>query len=138
MRWGLVALLGSWGLVMGLLTSLVGLSPLLEAALWFGAYAVWIPVILWRRAPPFQTGLAASLLSGLLVGPVQAALFVPYLANNPIYADLMTGTANEARLGMVAQGIVAGFLFGLFVGGLSYAIAWVRGLPLDGQASTAL
>lgn len=137
MRWGLVALLGSWGLVMGLLTSLVGLSPLLETALWLGAYAVWIPVILWRRAPPFQTGLAASLLSGLLVGPIQAVLFSAYLANNPFYADLMTGTANEARLGMVAQGVVAGFLFGLFVGGLAYAIAWLRGLPLDGHPEPA-
>jgi hypothetical protein len=133
MHWGLVVLLGSWGLVMGLLTSLVGLSPLIEAGLWFTAYAVWIPIVLWRRAPPFQTGLAASLLSGMLVGPVQAALFDVYLANNPMYAELVTGTVNEARLGMVAQGIVAGFLFGLFVGGISFGIAWLRGLPLDGQ-----
>lgn len=137
MHWRLIALLGSWGLVMGLLTSLVGISPMIEPFLWFGAYAIWIPVIVWRRAPAFETGLAASLLSGVLVGPVQAALMTPYLANNPGYAELFEGTRRELAIGMVSQGVVAGFVFGLGVGGLTWLVARVTGRTPTGPGPQA-
>jgi len=132
MRWGLIAILGSWGVVMGLLTSLVGIPPWLEPLLWFGAYAVWIPVILWRRAPAFQTALAASLLSGALVGPVQAALLPYYIARNPWYASMMNPDPTQARMAIVAQGIVAGFIFGLGVSG----VAWTAANILDREPPT--
>ncbi|MCB9675941.1 MAG: hypothetical protein H6737_12535 [Alphaproteobacteria bacterium] len=127
MAWGLVFILGSWGAVMGLVTSLVGVPPHIEPLLWLGAYVVWIPVILWRRAEPFQTGLAASLVSGFLVGPIQAALLGLYRANNPWYADAFTGSVRDVQIGMVAGGVVAGFVFGLFVGGLAWLAAKVTG-----------
>lgn len=113
-----IVVLGAFtGLVMGLLTSLVGLSPGLEPAVWVANYGVWLWMMQRRAtATPFPTAVAASLASGVVVGTVQAALLPAYIASNPWYASYMSGTRASLGGQMVVQGVGMGMLFGVAVG----------------------
>jgi hypothetical protein len=105
------------GLVMGLITSLVGLSPALEPLVWMVGYAVWLRVMVGRRSPsPLMTTVLASLASGVVVGLVQAVLLEPYRLANPWYAAYHGGDQLTVGAQMVVQGLGMGALFGVAVG----------------------
>lgn len=125
---GIIVVLGAFtGLVMGLLTSLVGLSPALEPAVWVANYGVWLWMMQRRASPsPFPTAVLASLVSGVVVGTVQAALLPAYIASNPWYAAYMNGTPASLGGQMVVQGVGMGMLFGVVVGLVARGMAGRR------------
>lgn len=113
----IVALGALSGVVMGGLTSLVGLPPSVEPLVWFGAYAVWLGAVHRRRSPsPFATVVLASLASGVVVGLVQGALLPSYIEANPWYAEYMSGTTWSLAGQLLVQGVGMGMLFGIAVG----------------------
>ena len=96
---GLITRLGLTGVVMGLLTALVGLPPGIEPLVWVGAYALWVVVVTRRRTPrPLVTVLLASVWTGVLTGLVQGALQSSYIANNPWYAEEFASAQTELWL----------------------------------------
>lgn len=117
----LLAALSSTGLIMGGLTTFVGLLPNVEAVTWIAWYVVWVVVVERRgTARPFVHILAASLLTGLLASLVQLAFFDAYVDHNPDYAHRLVGmTRAEAAPGFITQGLLASLVTGAVVGGIA-------------------
>lgn len=126
---GLITRLGLTGVVMGLLTALVGLPPSVEPLVWLGAYALWV-VMLTRRGTtrPLVTVLLASVWTGVLTGLVQGVLQSSYIANNPWYAEEFAGAGTGLGLGaqFVGFGAMMGLIFGVAVGLVAFVVARVR------------
>jgi len=121
LRWGLISGFAATGIIMALLSCLVGLRQKVEIPLWWGLYAVWVAItLLTNTSAPFLTILIASSLAGILHGTTQALLIDHYKANNPWYADKMQGSKGKLATQFVIMGIVIGIAFGAIVG----AIAW--------------
>ncbi len=126
---GLIARLGLTGVVMGLLTALVGLPPSIEPLVWLGAYALWVVVITRREtARPLVTVLLASVWTGVLTGLVQGALQSSYIANNPWYAEEFADAGTGLWLGVqfVGFGAVMGLIFGVAIGLVAFVVARAR------------
>ncbi len=116
MNWTWIAIFSLTGVVVGLLTSLVGLPGGLEPAVWVGFYLLWGVAVVKRDLPPFWTPFIGSVGSGVLVGITQFALWTSYVASNPWYADQIADS--EANLGQILGfGVGMGIGWGLFVGG---------------------
>jgi len=129
-----VGLGAATGVGMGLLTSLVGLPPSVEPAVWMGGYASWLVVVHRRRSPsPFGTVVVASLASGVAVAVTQSALLSRYVAANPWYAEYMSGTSASLVGQLMVQGVGMGALFGVAVGLLARGLEGRR-QRADGQA----
>ncbi|MCH9779867.1 MAG: hypothetical protein K0U36_01110 [Alphaproteobacteria bacterium] len=110
------------GVLMGLMTSLVGFVPQAEFIIWLAYFLLW--VVLAVRAPkgkPLLSVLGCSVLAGISVGIVQVVLFSHYLANNPAYSgeiasqDLLTRIAS-----FVGFGLGAGTAGGLLLLGVTF------------------
>lgn len=114
-------LAGSTGLVMGLVTSLVGIPANIEAFVWVAGYVVWVVVVERRGVGrPFVHVLLTSLATGILTSVVQLALFDAYRAHNPDYTGQLAGLSRaEAARGMVLQGLLVALAMGLVVGGIA-------------------
>ncbi len=119
----LLAMGAGTGFFMAVVTSFIGFPPAIEATLWVGFYALWlIEAIRTPRAKPAISVLGASLLSGLVVGLMQVALFSSYAQNNPHYNIEAAGIDLSTRLAsFVGFGLAAGCIFGLFL----MCIVWV-------------
>jgi|TARA_B100000530_G_scaffold261072_1_gene174246 hypothetical protein len=113
-------LLASTGVLMGLLTSLVGLPGMVELSAWTGIYLLWIVYGLKVELPsPVRTMAFASTLAGLLAGSTQVILMERYKASNPWYAsEFETSSASDMATAFLVQGIIAGLVFGLIVGAI--------------------
>ena len=111
-------ILASTGILMGLLSALIGLPNLVEWALWIGVYVLWIVYGLKVDiASPIRRMAFASTLAGLLMGSVQVFLMEQYRTNNPWYASAFdTSTASELSTALLGQGIGLGLGFGLVTG----------------------
>lgn len=122
MNWTWIALLSLTGLVMGLLTSLVGLPTPVELGTWVACYVAWGVLITRRDLPPFSTAFGASLLSGVWTAGTQFLLWDSYVANNPWYAEELAETsASLPQLLGFALGM--GAFWGLLVGGVCWGTA---------------
>jgi hypothetical protein len=111
-------ILASTGILMGLLSALIGLPNLVEWALWIGVYVLWIVYGLKVDiASPIRRMAFASTLAGLLMGSVQVFLMEQYRTNNPWYSSAFdTSTASELSTALLGQGIGLGLGFGLVTG----------------------
>ncbi len=123
MNWTWIGILSLTGIVMGLLTSLVGLPWGLEPAVWVGFYIVWAVVVLKRGLAPFATPFAASIGSGVLVSLTQFALWEQYVASNPWYFEDVATATERSLPALMGFGIGMGIGWGLLVGGTCWAIA---------------
>ena len=108
------------GVLMGLLTSLVGLPMMVEYAAWAGIYLLLMVYGLKLDLPtPVRTIGFASTLAGLLTGSTQVFLMEQYRANNPWYAsEFETSSAADLSTAFLGQGIILGLVCGLIVGAL--------------------
>lgn len=126
MNWMWVLVLSLTGLVMGLVTSLVGLPGSVEPLVWIAFYVAWGVLVIRRELRPFLTPLVASTLSGVWTGGTQYVLRDQYLANNPWYADQLTEQGMTLS-GTVLFGVGMGVVWGLIVGGICWGVAKRRG-----------
>ena len=122
--WGLIAALGSTGIAMALLSSLVGMRQKVEVPLWWALYAVWVAVVLLTGVQaPFRTILLASIFAGIVHGITQGLLIERYKRSNPWYADKMKGPNAKLAMMFVVMGVVIGVVFGAVVGGIAWGLA---------------
>jgi hypothetical protein len=122
--WTLIAVLGSTGILMGLVSCLIGMRPKVENPAWWGLYAVWVAVVLLTdRSAPFLTILIASGIAGLLHGATTGLLLDRYRANNPWHAERTQGPRAKLAAQFVAMGIAIGTAFGAVVGGIAWGIS---------------
>jgi hypothetical protein len=123
-HWGLVMGLGATGIVLALLSCLVGMRPKVENPAWWGLYVVWIVVVLAVGvSPPFFTLLAASILAGLLHGTTTELLIDRYIENNSWHAEKMQGPKSKHALKFVLTGLVVGVGMGAVVGGIAWGLS---------------
>ena len=122
--WILSTLMGlAGGAFVGLVGSLVGLQAGAEFGLWQLVYVAWIALLVTRRVdPPFLAGFSASLSSGVAVGVVHVALLDSYRESNPWYAEQLAVPDGELIAAFLGQGLIAGAIFGVAVGGITWAI----------------
>jgi len=111
-------ILASTGLIMGLLSSLVGLPTMVEFSLWTAFYVLWIVYgVRVNIDMPVRRMAFASTLGGLLAGSTQVILMEQYRENNPWYSEIFeTSSAQDLSTKLLGEGIAMGILFGLIVG----------------------
>ncbi len=127
--WTLVAMFAATGILMGLVSCLVGMRPKVENPAWWGLYVVWLVVVfVLEPAAPFWTVLVASGLAGLLHGATTGLLLNQYREHNPWHAERTKGPRAKVAAQFVAMGPVIGAVFGLVIGGIAWGISllWVR------------
>jgi hypothetical protein len=111
-------ILASTGIVMGLLSSFVGLPTRVEFSLWIGFYVLWVVYgVRVKLEMPVRRMAFASTLSGLFAGSIQVLFMEQYRANNPWYSEVFeTSTAQELSTNLLGYGIAKGIVFGVIVG----------------------
>ncbi len=109
--------LASTGVVMGFLTALVGLPPLVEPLVWLIFFVLWVVYgVRVRMTTPVRTFIVGSTLAGLLTGSIQVVMMESYKASNPWYAEHFDSPAQQLSTQFLAQGIGLGFFFGIAIG----------------------
>jgi hypothetical protein len=122
--WPLIAILASTGVLMALVSCLVGMRPKVENPAWWGLYAVWVAVVLLTdRGAPFRTILVASAIAGFLHGATTGLLLERYRASNPWHAERARGPRVKVAAQFVAMGIAIGMAFGAVVGGVAWGLS---------------
>jgi hypothetical protein len=117
-------ILASTGILMALISSLVGMHPKVENPAWWGLYGIWIVVVLaWAPGAPFRTILVASTLAGLLHGVTTALLLDPYRANNPWHAERTQGPRGKLATQFIGMGVAIGLGFGAIIGGIAWGLS---------------
>lgn len=111
------------GIVVGLLSSLVGLPAPTEFGVWIASYVVWGVLVRRNALRPFLTPFLASALSGVWVGTTQFALREAYVANNPWYAEQIAQAGGITPQETIGFGVAMGLGWGVVVGGVLLAIA---------------
>lgn len=111
-------ILASTGIVMGLLSSFVGLPTLVEFSLWIGFYVLWVVYgVRVKLEMPVRRMAFASTLTGLITGSIQVVFMERYRANNPWHSEVLeTSTAQELSTSFLGEGIAMGIVFGVMVG----------------------
>ncbi len=121
MAWKWVGIFSLTGLLMGLVTSLIGLYTPAEIVTWIGCYVVWGRVIFADDLPRFTTPLLGSIGAGGLTGLTQFLLWNQYVESNPWYAaDLVGTSANLVEILRFSVEMGAGC--GVLVGGVCWTI----------------
>jgi len=112
-----LGILALTGLVMGCITSFIGLPPLVEPLVWIIFYVLWVVYAVRFRLPtPVRTLIVASTLAGLITSSTQVILMESYKASNPWYAEHFDAPAQTLAIQFFGQGIGLGFVFGIAVG----------------------
>jgi hypothetical protein len=105
------------GVLMGCLTTFVGLPGITEPAAWLAAYVAWVLYgVHFRMDTPLRTMGVASTLSGLFASSIQVLFMEAYRQSNPWYAEYFQGEAKTIAIQFFGQGIGAGLVFGLVTG----------------------
>ena len=121
--WVLISGLASTGIVIAVLSCLVGMRQKIEIPLWWMNYAAWVMIVLLTDSPsPFLTIVISSLLAGVLHGTTQAVLLRQYRRNNPWYEDRMRVPDRRLRVQFILMGVAIGGLFGAVVGGIAWGL----------------
>lgn len=116
------------GVIMGCLTTFVGLPGITEPAAWLGAYVCWVLYgVRFRLDTPLRTMIVASTLSGLLASSIQVLFMEAYKQNNPWYAEYFRGESQNLAIQFLGQGIGLGLVFGLLVGVITGQVIKRRG-----------
>jgi len=112
------------GIVMGFASSLLGIPPSVEPAVWVVLCAAWVAIAVRRRAKrAFLVVLGTSVATGILTGTVQLALLGSYLKHNPWYAEGIAGRPmSELVPVFLGQSIVAGIILGSLGGGVAWGL----------------
>ena len=121
MNWGIILLLSSFGLVMGLL-SIKGYTQKLEPFLWL-LFAIVTTLILSKNIDnkTFMHALLIGLFWGVLNGITQSAFFDQYLANNTnLQERFKQSSVIKPRYFVLMTGPVIGLITGLVLGGLTF------------------
>jgi len=122
--WIFIGALSTTGIIMALISCLIGMRQKVEIPLWWSLYAIWIVITLSTDTPaPFLTILTASSLAGTFHGVIQAFLIDQYIRNNPWYAEKMQGPRKKLAAQFVIMGVVIGIVFGAIVGGIARGLA---------------
>jgi hypothetical protein len=109
--------LSSTGVLMGLLSALIGLPGIVELSVWLICYVLWVVyAVRVRLENPVRRIIAASTLAGLFTSSIQVLLMESYRANNPWYAQHFEAPAQQLATHFLGQGIGCGFFFGMVVG----------------------
>ena len=113
-----VLILAPTGLLMGCLTSLVGLPLQVEMAAWLGLYLLWVVYGVRSEIPmPIRRMAFSGTLAGLLTGSTQVILMEQYKTNNPWYSDIFeTSSAQDLSTKLLGEGIAMGVVFGIVTG----------------------
>lgn len=118
--WGWVLAFGSVGIVMGALTTFIGLGDAAVFGLWMTWYALWLVAVYLLRPPlPFAAVFLGSCLSGLFTGLIQSSFRGVFAANNPAVAELVP------EFPFLPFALAAGAGFGVVVGGLAWLVSWL-------------
>ncbi len=120
MDWTLIALLSSFGIIMGVL-SVKGFTQKLEPYLWF-LFGVISAVVLSKNIDhkTFLHGLLIGLLWGIINGLTQSSFFDTYLLNNPsLQEGFKKTTFIQPRYFVLITGPIIGIISGLVLGGLT-------------------
>jgi len=121
MNWTIILLLGSFGLLMGLL-SINGYTQKIEPFLWL-AFGIIVAFILSRNIEnkPLLHALLIGLFWGVLNGISQSAFFDQYLTNNPNLEErFKQSTIIQPRWLVLITGLVTGLIAGAVIGGLTW------------------
>ncbi len=122
--WTLILGLGATGVLMALVSCLVGMKARVEMPAWWVLYAVWVVVVLKvGNATPFRTILFASIVAGVLHASVQCLLLPQYIRSNPWYAEQMKKPTGTLRRQFLISGVLIGAVFGALVAGIAWWIA---------------
>jgi hypothetical protein len=113
-----LTLLALTGILMGCLTTFVGLPGLAEEAGWVAAYVLWVVYgVRFKLDSPVRTMAVASTLTGLLASSIQVLFMEAYKANNSFWsAEYFSGDSQNAAIQFLSVGIVRGLAIGLVVG----------------------
>jgi len=113
-----VLILAPTGILMGLLTSLVGLPVQVELAAWLVLYILWLVYGVWSEVQmPVRRLAFSGTLSGLLAGSTQVLLMEHYKKNNPWYSDVFeTSAAQDLSTKFLGESIAVGLVLGLLTG----------------------
>jgi hypothetical protein len=112
-----IGILALSGILMGVLSTFVGLPFRVEFSLWLIVYLLWIVyAVRVRLERPVRRLVAASTLAGLLTGSIQVLFMEQYKASNPWYAEFFDSPARQLATQFLGQGIGLGLVFGLLVG----------------------
>ena len=113
------------GVLMGSLTTFVGLPLLTESLAWLGAYVLWVTYGLrFKMETPIRTMAVASTLSGLLASSIQVLFMEAYKQNNAgWYAHRFLGESQTVAIQFFGQGIGGGLILGLICGLVTAQIA---------------
>ena len=106
------------GVVMGCLTTFVGLDPLTERAAWAAAYVLWVVYGLrFKLETPIRTMAVASTLSGLLTGSIQVLFMEAYKQTNPFWQkERVLADSQSLAIDFLGRGIGFGLALGLLAG----------------------
>ena len=116
------------GVVMGSVTTFVGLDILTEVLAWIGAYVLWVAYGLRMKLDtPVRTMAVASTLSGLLNGSIRVLFLESYKQNNSWYAEYYIGDSQTLAIQFLGQGIVFGLVLGLLAGVITAKLLKRRG-----------
>jgi len=115
-----ILVLAPTGILMGLLTALVGLPVKVELAAWLGLYTLWVAYgVRFEVQAPIRRMAFCGTLAGLFTGSTQVILMEQYKANNPWFSDVFeTSTAQDLSTNLLGKDIALGVLFGLITGAL--------------------
>jgi hypothetical protein len=117
MNWKLILLLSGAGVMMAL-ASAFGLIKEVEPFLWLIIFVLYAYVIAKKvDSRHFLYGFLVSVVNGIWIGSIHAALFSTYIANNP---EVM---ATYEQMPHVISPQVTMILFGLIIGAVTGLVA---------------
>lgn len=116
------------GVIMGCLTTFVGLPGISEPCAWLAAYVLWVVYgVRLELSTPLRTMAVASTFSGLLTASIQVLFMEAYKQSNPWYAEYFSGASQTLAIQFLGQGIGLGLCFGLAVGFITRQLLQRRG-----------
>jgi hypothetical protein len=123
-----LSVLALTGVIMGCLTTFVGLPGITEPSAWLAAYVLWVVYgVRLELRTPLRTMVVASTLSGLLASSIQVLFMEAYQQSNPWYAECFVGDSQTLAIQFLGQGIALGLGFGLAVGFITQQLLKRRG-----------
>ena len=117
MPWRLILSLSTVGIVMGLITTFVGIERWMEPGAWLAIYVAWSIALINRRLPNvMMVFTAVSVIGAFFTGCIQFLFHEEYALNNPHYVERVMGDSLQLAGAFIGDSILFGLVFGLIVG----------------------